>query len=92
MGVSGSGKTTVAQRLALATGGECLDADDFHTPENKAKMSAGHPLSDEDRWPWLDLLNARLRAAATLGKPVFLGLLGPQAKISGFALAPTCLK
>jgi len=72
MGVSGSGKTTMARMLADATGGEWLDADDFHPPENKAKMSAGIPLTDDDRWPWLDRLNTELRAAAGKGRPVFL--------------------
>lgn len=72
MGVSGSGKSWVARMLAQATGGEWLDADDFHTPEKKAKMSSGIPLTDDDRWPWLDLLNAQLRGRVGGGKPVFL--------------------
>jgi len=49
-----------------------LDADDYHTPEKKAKMHAGIPLTDEDRWPWLDKLNAELRADVGKGKPVIL--------------------
>ena len=72
MGVSGSGKTTVARLLARATGGKWLDADDFHPEENRAKMSVGIPLTDEDRQPWLDRLNAELRAAASQSQPVFL--------------------
>jgi gluconokinase len=72
MGVSGSGKTTMARMLANATGGDWLDADDFHPPENKAKMTDGIPLTDDDRRLWLDRLNARLRAVAGKGKPVFL--------------------
>jgi gluconokinase len=72
MGVSGSGKTTLARKLAAATGGNWEDADDFHSAENKAKMSAGIPLTDADRWPWLDRLNAELRAAASAGGPFFL--------------------
>ncbi len=72
MGVSGSGKTTVAQKLAQETGGSWLDADDFHLPENKAKLTAGIPLTDEDRWPWLDILNEQLRARALEKKPIFL--------------------
>lgn len=72
MGVSGSGKSTVAQMLACATGGDWLDADDFHLPENKAKLSAGIPLTDEDRWPWLDILNEKLHSAASPSKPFFL--------------------
>jgi len=53
MGVSGSGKTTVGTALADALGVEYAEADNFHSPENIAKMSAGTPLTDEDRWPWL---------------------------------------
>jgi len=53
MGVAGSGKSTVAGVLAERLGWPVADADDFHSPENVAKMSAGTPLTDEDRWPWL---------------------------------------
>ncbi|MDY0908596.1 gluconokinase [Microbacterium sp. CFBP9034] len=53
MGVSGSGKSTVAAALAVTLGGVYLDADDLHPAENVAKMSAGTPLTDEDRMPWL---------------------------------------
>ncbi len=53
MGVSGSGKTTVGELLAKQLGWPFADADDFHSPENKAKMRGGTPLTDEDRWPWL---------------------------------------
>ena len=53
MGVSGSGKTTLAAMLAGRLGWEFADADDFHSPGNVAKMHAGHPLTDEDRKPWL---------------------------------------
>lgn len=53
MGVSGSGKSTIADRLAVRLGWRYEDGDKFHPPSNVAKMSAGHPLTDEDRWPWL---------------------------------------
>ena len=53
MGVSGSGKSTIADSLAERLGWRCEDGDKFHPPGNVAKMSAGHPLTDEDRWPWL---------------------------------------
>lgn len=53
MGVSGCGKTTVGKRLAEQLGCPFVDADDLHPPANKARMSAKIPLTDEDRWPWL---------------------------------------
>ena len=53
MGVSGSGKTTIAALLAGRLGWEFEDGDDFHPPANVAKMHGGTPLTDEDRWPWL---------------------------------------
>lgn len=54
MGVAGCGKSTIAEGLALGLDGTYLDADAFHPAKNIAKMSAGHPLTDDDRWPWLD--------------------------------------
>jgi gluconokinase len=57
MGVSGSGKTTVGKLLAQNLGWDFYDADDFHSPENIAKMSAGIPLNDDDRRPWLAALH-----------------------------------
>ena len=56
MGVSGSGKSTIGHMLAEALGVVFLEGDEFHTPENVSKMSSGIPLTDEDRWPWLDRL------------------------------------
>lgn len=53
MGVSGSGKTMLACALAHASDGVWLDADDFHPLRNVERMRQGHPLCDEDRWPWL---------------------------------------
>ncbi|NAZ85752.1 gluconokinase [Kineococcus indalonis] len=53
MGVSGSGKTTVAQAVSRARGWEYAEGDDFHPRANVDKMRAGTPLDDEDRWPWL---------------------------------------
>src|SRR5664279_1357695 len=53
MGVSGSGKSTIADKLAERLGWTFEDVDRFHPASNVAKMSAGHPLTDEDRWPWL---------------------------------------
>ncbi|WP_344322138.1 gluconokinase [Streptomyces macrosporus] len=56
MGVSGSGKTTVGTALAERLGVPYAEADDFHPPENVAKMASGVPLTDEDRRPWLDAI------------------------------------
>jgi gluconokinase len=53
MGVSGSGKSTIAEALSARLGWRCEDGDKFHPASNVAKMSAGQPLTDEDRWPWL---------------------------------------
>lgn len=58
MGVSGSGKSTTGESLAQELGWPFRDADSFHPPENIAKMSAGTPLTDEDRWPWLAAIAA----------------------------------
>ncbi|MFJ2651427.1 gluconokinase [Streptomyces sp. NPDC087420] len=58
MGVSGTGKTTVGQLLAKALDVPYAEGDAFHPPENIAKMSAGTPLDDADRWPWLDAVGA----------------------------------
>jgi gluconokinase len=56
MGVSGSGKSTIAGGLAERLGWTFEDGDRFHPPGNVAKMSAGDPLTDEDRWPWLQAI------------------------------------
>ena len=62
MGVAGVGKTTIGEALASALGARFIDADDYHPPQNVAKMKAGIPLEDADRWPWLDRLNTELKA------------------------------
>ena len=61
MGVSGAGKTAIGDALARELGWRFIDADDYHPEANVAKMAAGQPLDDADRWPWLDALNAILR-------------------------------
>ena len=68
MGVSGSGKTTVGALLAGRLGWEFEDGDDFHPPANVAKMSAGTPLTDEDRWPWLHTVAAWIDAVRATGR------------------------
>ena len=61
MGVSGAGKTKVGKALASSLAWPFYDADVFHPRENVAKMAAGTPLTDEDRWPWLDRIADKLR-------------------------------
>jgi gluconokinase len=68
MGVSGSGKTTVAHGIAAATGLLFAEADDFHSRANVDKMSAGTPLDDDDRWPWLHDLAAWMAERAAEGR------------------------
>ncbi len=67
MGVSGAGKSTVGSLLAERLGVPFADADSFHPPENIEKMSRGEPLTDEDRWPWLDAIGAWLDAHEPAG-------------------------
>jgi len=68
MGVSGSGKTTVGQMLAQRLHCGFHDADEFHSAANKAKMHAGVPLTDEDRWPWLAAMRAAIDTARAEGR------------------------
>ena len=67
MGVAGSGKTSVGERIAAHYGWPFRDADEFHPAANIAKMSAGTPLTDDDRWPWLDAIAAAIRDAGDGG-------------------------
>lgn len=60
MGVAGSGKSTIGEALAARLGWTYEDADRFHPASNVAKMSAGHPLTDDDRWPWLQAIAAEI--------------------------------
>lgn len=64
-GVSGAGKSTVARAIALEIDGQYADADDFHSDDAKQKMASGSPLTDEDRFPWLDRLSEYLNQADT---------------------------
>ena len=67
MGVSGSGKTTIGVELARQLGWPYLEGDDLHPPANVAKMHGGTPLTDEDRWPWLDAIKAWIDARLAEG-------------------------
>jgi gluconokinase len=73
MGVSGSGKTTVGELLARRVGWPYLDADDYHPPANVEKMRAGTPLTDADRWPWLERMNGLLRERDAGNESAVLG-------------------
>jgi len=68
MGVSGSGKTTVARGIAAAMGWEFAEGDEFHSEANVAKMAAGQPLTDDDRWPWLRSIGAWLTQQEESGR------------------------
>ena len=70
MGVSGSGKTSVAEALAHRLGLAFLEGDRLHPRENIDKMSKGIPLTDADRWPWLDRIGEHLHAATAAGQGI----------------------
>jgi gluconokinase len=72
MGVSGSGKSTVAAAVAARAGAIFLDADDFHPPANTAKMASGIALTDEDRWPWLAVVGDEISRQTERGRSVVM--------------------
>ena len=69
MGVSGCGKSTIAARLAARLGWQLAEADEFHSSANVAKMRGGTPLTDDDRWPWLEAIGLWIDAAGAAGRP-----------------------
>ena len=72
MGVSGSGKTTIGARLAQALGWPFYDGDQFHPPATVAKMQQGIPLTDADRWPWLQALLTHIETCMHQGMSAVL--------------------
>ncbi|MCC3266163.1 gluconokinase [Arthrobacter gengyunqii] len=68
MGVSGSGKTTISTLLSEHLGWIAAEADEFHSEANIAKMASGTPLTDEDRWPWLDSIRNWMDTQAENGR------------------------
>lgn len=72
MGVSGSGKTTIAQAINGRLGWQFAEGDDFHPPASVAKMAAGVPLTDADRWPWLQVLAEWTREQDRQGRSTVL--------------------
>lgn len=72
MGVSGSGKTSIGQSLSSELGWSFFDGDDYHPPKNVQKMSQGIPLSDEDRFQWLENLSKLLHEKLLAGENIIL--------------------
>ena len=72
MGVSGSGKTTLARGIAAHLGWRFQEGDDLHPRANVEKMSRGEPLTDADRWPWLEAVGSWLDARAEAGESAVL--------------------
>lgn len=68
MGVSGSGKSTVAKGISTVTGWEFAEGDAFHSDANVAKMRAGEALTDDDRWPWLEAIGAWISSKEERGE------------------------
>lgn len=72
MGVSGAGKTTIGRRLAEVLGWRFLEGDDFHPAANIDKMRSGHPLTDDDRRPWLERLHAAIVDQVRMNQPAVI--------------------
>ncbi|MDH6180287.1 gluconokinase [Microbacteriaceae bacterium SG_E_30_P1] len=72
MGVSGSGKSTIGEALGQKLGMPFIDGDDLHPRANKEKMAAGHPLNDEDRAPWLEIIADRIGAELAEGTSIIV--------------------
>ncbi|MEZ5932573.1 MAG: gluconokinase [Alphaproteobacteria bacterium] len=72
MGVSGVGKTTIGQALATRIGARFAEGDSYHPADNVEKMRSGQPLTDADRWPWLDRLRAEIEGWIEAHQPVVL--------------------
>ena len=70
MGVAGSGKSTIAAGLAEKLGVDFIEGDSLHPQANVLKMASGHPLTDEDRWPWLEAIGDRIEAERAAGPAV----------------------
>ena len=68
-GIAGSGKSTLAAALADHLHWQFVEGDDLHPPANRARMAAGQPLTDADRWPWLDRIAAQLAAWSATRRP-----------------------
>ena len=71
-GVSGAGKTTVGRLVARELGWRFIEGDEFHPQSNIEKMRSGHPLTDEDRWPWLKQLRQQIERLVSAGENAVL--------------------
>jgi gluconokinase len=87
MGVAGSGKTTIGRMLADRLGWGYLEADDFHSAANKAKMSRGEHLTEEDRLPWLNAMHAELQAQNANGRNAVLACSALNEEYRGILMA-----
>ncbi len=90
VGPSGCGKSTLGAILETTKGWRFLDGDDFHPPSNKEKMGSGIPLTDDDRWPWFDVLKSEAAKAITeseKGKPVTLACSALKREYRDYLLA-----
>ena len=92
MGVSGSGKSTVANAMAQALELEMIDADALHSAQSVAKMRASVPLQDEDRWPWLDRVAAWLADIEPALNPAQSDSRGESPQLRGRIVACSALK
>ncbi len=72
MGVSGAGKSSIGERLAVRLGCAFVEGDRLHPASNVEKMAKGMPLTDEDRWPWLDLVGNELATSVGKGNSLVL--------------------
>lgn len=72
MGVAGTGKSTIGALVAADLGVELIEGDDHHPPSNIEKLSTGQPLTDEDRWPWLETLARMLAEEREAGRSAVL--------------------
>lgn len=89
MGVSGSGKSTIGVLIADALGVGFIDGDSLHSASNIAKMAAGTPLSDDDRWPWLAKVGQTLAEADSTGLVVACSALKRSYRVAILREAPT---
>jgi gluconokinase len=83
MGVSGSGKSTIAAMLAIRLDWLYEDGDWFHPPANVEKMHSGQPLTDDDRWPWLRAIAAWIDESRRAGRPAVIACSALK-RVSGY--------